>query len=64
MANTYRGDPEQASAGPLQKRLIRVYLGVSGQLAQLAERLVDVEKVTGSSPVLPNSRQNQQIYRT
>ena len=25
----------------------------NGQLAQLAERLVDVEKVIGSSPVLP-----------
>lgn len=33
----------------------RVYffLHIRGPLAQLAEHLVDVEKVTGSSPVLP-----------
>ena len=49
----------------LQKPLDALYSKLEGgPLAQLAERLVDVEEVTGSSPVQPNeSAKNRQRCR-
>ncbi len=38
-----------------------VYICIYGRLAQLVERLIDVEKVTGSNPVPPTDRAQREL---